>query len=34
MKACACSALLLKVNPFNQPGVEVYKAKMKERFKK
>ena len=34
MKACACSALLLKVNPFNQPGVEVYKANMKERFKK
>jgi len=25
MKACAISALLLEVNPFNQPGVEVYK---------
>jgi glucose-6-phosphate isomerase len=25
MKACAMSAYLLKVNPFDQPGVEVYK---------
>jgi glucose-6-phosphate isomerase len=33
-KACAMSAYLLGVNPFNQPGVEVYKAKMKEQLKK
>lgn len=34
MMACACSAYLLKINPFNQPGVEVYKAKMKELLRK
>ena len=34
MKACACSAYLLEINPFNQPGVEVYKANMKELLKK
>ena len=28
MKACAMSAYLLKVNPFNQPGVEIYKKNM------
>jgi glucose-6-phosphate isomerase len=28
MKACAMSAYLLGVNPFNQPGVEVYKRNM------
>lgn len=28
MKACAMSAYLLGVNPFNQPGVEVYKKNM------
>lgn len=28
-KACAMSAYLLGVNPFNQPGVEIYKARMK-----
>ncbi|WP_425381472.1 glucose-6-phosphate isomerase [Spiroplasma endosymbiont of Polydrusus pterygomalis] len=28
MKACAVSAKLLGVDPFNQPGVEVYKKKM------
>ncbi|MCB9499380.1 MAG: glucose-6-phosphate isomerase [Erysipelotrichaceae bacterium] len=28
MKACAMSAYLNKVNPFNQPGVEVYKKNM------
>ncbi|MGL4647751.1 MAG: glucose-6-phosphate isomerase [Mycoplasmoidaceae bacterium] len=28
------SALLLKVNPFDQPGVEVYKKRMRENFKK
>lgn len=28
--ACAVSALLLDVNPFNQPGVEVYKKKLYE----
>ena len=27
-KACAMSCLLLKVNPFNQPGVEKYKENM------
>jgi len=27
-KACAMSGYLLEVNPFNQPGVEVYKKKM------
>lgn len=27
-RACAISAYLLGVNPFNQPGVEVYKANM------
>ncbi|WP_408647343.1 glucose-6-phosphate isomerase [Ureibacillus thermosphaericus] len=28
MKACAMSAKLLEVNPFDQPGVEAYKKKM------
>lgn len=28
MNACAMSAYLLKVNPFNQPGVEIYKKNM------
>jgi glucose-6-phosphate isomerase len=28
MKACAISGYLLGVNPFNQPGVEAYKANM------
>ncbi|MGM9858141.1 MAG: glucose-6-phosphate isomerase [Bacilli bacterium] len=28
MRACAMSAYLLKVNPFNQEGVEVYKRRM------
>jgi glucose-6-phosphate isomerase len=27
-KACAMSAYLLGVNPFNQPGVEAYKDNM------
>lgn len=30
MKACAMSAYLLEVNPFDQPGVEAYKRKMLE----
>ncbi|MDN4495151.1 glucose-6-phosphate isomerase [Ureibacillus aquaedulcis] len=30
MKACAMSAYLLEVNPFDQPGVEAYKSKMLE----
>ena len=30
MKACAMSAYLLNVNPFDQPGVEAYKKKMLE----
>lgn len=33
-KACAMSAYLEGVDPFNQPGVEVYKAKMREALKK
>ena len=33
-RACAMSAYMLEVNPFNQPGVEVYKARMKELLKK
>ena len=33
-KACAMSAYLLKLNPFNQPGVEVYKKNMFELLKK
>ena len=32
--ACAMSAYLNEVNPFNQPGVEVYKANMRELLKK
>ena len=28
MKACAYSAYLLGINPFNQPGVEIYKRNM------
>lgn len=28
MKACALSAYLLEINPFDQPGVEVYKKNM------
>lgn len=32
-KACAMSAYLLDVNPFNQPGVEVYKSRMKDLLK-
>ena len=30
MKACAMSAYLLQMNPFDQPGVEAYKYKMME----
>ena len=33
MKACAMSAYLLEVNPFNQPGVEAYKIKILELLK-
>lgn len=33
-KACAMSAYLLEVNPFNQPGVEVYKKEMLNLLKK
>lgn len=33
MKACAMSALLLEVNPFDQPGVEAYKKKIMELLK-
>ena len=32
--ACATSGYLLDVNPFDQPGVEQYKAYMKENLKK
>ena len=28
MRACAMSAYLLNINPFDQPGVESYKTKM------
>ncbi|AGR41487.1 glucose-6-phosphate isomerase [Spiroplasma taiwanense] len=34
MKACAMSGYLLEVNPFNQPGVEVYKTNMFKLLKK
>jgi glucose-6-phosphate isomerase len=34
MKACAVSAYLLEVNPFDQPGVEVYKKNMLNLLKK
>ena len=30
---CGLSALILGVNPFNQPGVEAYKANIKELLK-
>jgi len=33
MKACAMSAKLIEVNPFDQPGVEAYKRKMLELLK-
>ena len=33
-KACMMSAYLQDVDPFNQPGVEIYKFKMKESLKK
>lgn len=33
-KACAMSAYLIDVNPFNQPGVEIYKSRMKNLLKK
>ena len=33
-KACAMSAYLIDVNPFNQPGVEIYKSRMKDLLKK
>ncbi len=33
MKACAISGYLLGINPFDQPGVEKYKEKMKELMK-
>ena len=33
MKACAMSAYLLQVNPFDQLGVEAYKNKMMELLK-
>ena len=32
--ACAVSAYMLGVNPFDQPGVEAYKKRMKEKLKK
>lgn len=34
MKACAMSAYLLNINPFNQPGVEIYKKNMFHLLKK
>jgi glucose-6-phosphate isomerase len=32
MYACALSGIVIGVNPFNQPGVEVYKAEMRTRM--
>lgn len=34
MKACAMSAFLLQVNPFNQPAVEVYKETMQRKLQR
>ncbi|AUM62866.1 glucose-6-phosphate isomerase [Spiroplasma monobiae] len=34
MKSCAMSGYLLEINPFNQPGVEVYKTNMFKLLKK
>ena len=28
MRACGMSAYMLDINPFNQPGVEIYKRNM------
>ena len=28
MRACAMSAYMMDINPFNQPGVEIYKKNM------
>lgn len=33
-KACAVSCMILGVNPFNQPGVEIYKAEIRKLLKK
>lgn len=33
LRAVSMSGILLGVNPFNQPGVEIYKRKLRERFK-
>lgn len=32
MYACALSGIMIGVNPFDQPGVEAYKAEMRKRF--
>lgn len=32
MYACALSGLMIDVNPFDQPGVEAYKAEMRKRL--
>ncbi len=34
MKACAMSAYLMDVNPFDQPGVEFYKKKQTNSYRK
>lgn len=34
MRACAMSGYLLDINPFNQPGVEIYKSNMFKLLKK
>ena len=34
MFSCMISAYLLKINPFDQPGVEFYKREMKKKLKK
>jgi glucose-6-phosphate isomerase len=32
--SCAITALLMGVNPFDQPGVEAYKAEMKKELER
>lgn len=32
MYACALSGVIIGINPFDQPGVEAYKAEMRKRY--
>jgi glucose-6-phosphate isomerase len=32
MYSCALSGIMIGVNPFDQPGVEAYKAEMRKRL--